>query len=591
MASVTKYVMNSPTDIVTDMLQGFVVANPSLRLYPDQKVVLSHPLPQSRVRILSGGGSGHEPFAAGYVGDGMLSGAVAGNIFTSPPSASIEAALEALSKDNSAGVLVVVANYTGDVLNFGIACERVKAQGHKVESVVVGEDIALLDTDRTSIAGRRGMCGIVLVIKIAGAMAAESISVENIAKECKEVSSSMSTLGVCLSACSMPGSGPMFTLETDQMDLGLGIHGEAGICRTKLESASAVVQTLLDKISRSLDLKENRSVVVLVNNLGTLTQLEMGVVQKEIAEYFDRQHISIARLYSSSFMTSLDMKGFQVCVLRLDNPKWVKWLDGDTVASGWPRSTRGVKEEHESLVLSGAKSFEQIYEENKTEWNSIKTHQRDLVAQCLRVAAECVSSQEDELNRLDQTCGDGDCGSTLKRLAQVVLELLSGSGPQSEAYTSSPVTILKFLEYSAQTRMGGTSGALYSLFFLAAASHVQKNRKNWNWAEAFVTGVEGVLRFSAARKGDRTMLDVLIECKENLEQIPKDGKLVLSKDALTRIQTNVTRACEDTRTMTPRAGRASNVDASLIHNVDAGAYGAQVWITAIIDELLKRFNS
>uniref|UniRef100_A0A8D9FGS0 Triokinase/FMN cyclase n=1 Tax=Cacopsylla melanoneura TaxID=428564 RepID=A0A8D9FGS0_9HEMI len=587
MATVTKFILNSPTNIVTDMLQGLIVANPSMRLYPDQKVVLTHPLPQGRVRILSGGGSGHEPFAAGYVGEGMLSGAVAGNIFTSPPSGSIEAALEALCKDNSAGVLVVVANYTGDVLNFGIACERAKTQGHKVESVVVGEDIALLDTDRTSLAGRRGMCGIVLVIKIAGAMSGAGLSLEDIAEECKLVSGSMSTLGVCLSACSMPGSGPMFTLEPDQMEVGLGIHGEAGICRTRLEPASTVVQTLLDKISRSLDLKEKSSVIVLVNNLGTLTQLEMGVVQKEIGEYFDHQHISIARLYSSSFMTSLDMKGFQVCVLRLDNAKWIQWLDGDTVAPGWPRTGGGVKEEQEKRpVLSGTKSFEQIYEENKIEWNSIETPQRDLVVQCIRVAAVSVSSQEDELNRLDQTCGDGDCGSTLKRLAHGVLELLSG--PHSESYTCSPVTILKFLEYSAQTRMGGTSGALYSLMFLSAASWVQRHKDSWDWGQAFIAGVEGVLRFSAARKGDRTMLDVLIECKENLEQ---KGKLVVSKETLTTIRNNVTRACEETKNMIPRAGRASNVDASLIHNVDAGAYGVQLWITAILDELLKRFDS
>lgn len=572
----TKYMMNKHEDVVVEMLQGLTQAHSHLTLYAEQKVVLGQPLEQTRVNLLSGGGSGHEPFAAGYVGEGMLSGAVAGNIFTSPPAASVEAALQALCADNQNGVLMIIANYTGDVLNFGIACEKVKAQGHAIEMVTVGEDCALLNTGRISLAGRRGMCGIVFVIKIAGAMAVNGKTLQEIASESKTVANSVSTLGVCLEACSIPGSKPMFTLAHDQMDLGLGIHGEAGICRRKMTTADQIVGVLLDKIGMSLKLQSGCTVCVLVNNLGTLTQLEMGIVLGEIHEYFKRKNMSIARIYSGHFMTSLDMKGFQVCVLRLDSPAWVTWLDADTTAPAWPRVSNPRPAQPQTLLIGKPRSFEEIYEEQKDKWNAVQLGEKEIkiVQKCLDCIRSTICSAQRELNNLDKTCGDGDCGDTLDRLMTGVRELIG-----NKTYISSPLTMLHHLQHWAQSHMGGTSGALYSLFFLSAASYVQDQGKV-DWVRMFIAGVNGILNYSTARQGDRTMLDVLIECKNTLEQL--DTEVILSRQTLDQIEDNVTRACESTKYMIPRAGRASNVDSDLVNDKDAGAYGVQLWINRII---------
>ncbi|KAI5709625.1 hypothetical protein M8J75_001736 [Diaphorina citri] len=451
----TKYMMNKHEDVVVEMLQGLTQAHSHLTLYAEQKVVLGQPLEQTRVNLLSGGGSGHEPFAAGYVGEGMLSGAVAGNIFTSPPAASVEAALQALCADNQNGVLMIIANYTGDVLNFGIACEKVKAQGHAIEMVTVGEDCALLNTGRISLAGRRGMCGIVFVIKV------------------------------------------------------------------------------------------------------------------------KRKNISIARIYSGHFMTSLDMKGFQVCVLRLDSPTWVTWLDADTTAPAWPRVSNPRPAQPQTLLIGKPRSFEEIYKEQKDKWNAVQLGEKEIeiVLKCLDGIRSTICYEKQELNNLDKTCGDGDCGDTLGRLITGVRELIG-----NKTYISSPLTMLHHLQHWAQSHMGGTSGALYSLFFLSAASYVQDQGKV-DWVRMFIAGVNGILNYSTARQGDRTMLDVLIECKNTLEQLDIE---LISRQTLDQIEDNVTRACESTKYMIPRAGRASNVDSDLVNDKDAGAYGVQLWINCII---------
>jgi dihydroxyacetone kinase len=233
----SKKLINSPERAVDEALAGLVAVYPGLRLMKDHRIIIRADIDdlkaQNKVTLLSGGGSGHEPAHAGYVGRGMLTGAVAGSVFASPPPDSILAALRAIS--SPAGSLMIVKNYTGDRLNFGIAAERARNEGMKVAMVIVGEDTALPSDNKS--AGRRGLCGTIFVHKIAGALAEKGHSLDEVLAAAQEVANDIATMSVSLSPCALPGHKASFSLGEDEMELGLGIHGEAGTQR---------IQVLLD---------------------------------------------------------------------------------------------------------------------------------------------------------------------------------------------------------------------------------------------------------------------------------------------------------------------------------------------------------
>jgi len=295
--TVTKKLINNPRDVVNEALEGIVAANPGLNVLKGHSVIIREDVEELRkegkVTLISGGGSGHEPAHAGFVGKGMLTAAVAGAVFTSPPTKSILAAIRAVGKGNDAGTLLIVKNYTGDRLNFGFAAERAKAEGMKVEMVVVGEDCALTSKDKT--AGRRGLCGTILIHKIAGALAEEGKSLEEILQVVKTAASTMGTIGVSLGPCSVPGSLPSFVLGSDEMELGLGIHGEPGVKRVKMDQADQVVQTMVNHMcdiqsgaAHKLNLKSGDSVALVVNNLGGTSVLELNIVAGSAIKYLSK---------------------------------------------------------------------------------------------------------------------------------------------------------------------------------------------------------------------------------------------------------------------------------------------------------------
>ncbi|XP_015245917.1 PREDICTED: triokinase/FMN cyclase-like, partial [Cyprinodon variegatus] len=277
-----KKLINSVDRCVDEALCGLVRASGGLCLLKGHRVVLRSDLDnlKGKVGLLSGGGSGHEPAHGGYIGAGMLSAAVAGGVFASPPPASILAAILSLHQAGASGVLLIVKNYTGDRLNFGLAAEQARNQGVDVDMLIVAEDCAF---DKPSKAGRRGLCGTVFIHKLAGALAEEGCSLSQIVTKMKEVLKGVGTLGVSLSPCSVPGCLPSFDLPPGAMELGLGIHGEPGIKRSKVVSADEVVKIVMDHMTNPdsqshLPLKSGDTVVLCVNNLGALSCLEMAVV-------------------------------------------------------------------------------------------------------------------------------------------------------------------------------------------------------------------------------------------------------------------------------------------------------------------------
>ncbi len=330
-----KKLINRPGDVVEEMTQGLLAANPGLARLANHTVLLrldAEQIRDSQVALISGGGSGHEPAHAGYVGAGMLSAAVAGEVFTSPSVDSVLAAIRAVA--GKPGVLLIVKNYTGDRMNFGLAAEMARSESIPVEMVMVADDVALANTEQH--AGRRGIAGTVLVHKIAGAAAAEGKNLTDVAAIARATANDVATMGVSLSACTVPAIGkPGFILEESEVELGLGIHGEPGISRIILESADQLADRLVESIISAHHLSSGERIAVLINNLGATPPMELAIFGRRALRALESRSLSIERVYSGTFMSSLDMAGVSLSVLRLDDDR-LRRLDAPTSASAWP---------------------------------------------------------------------------------------------------------------------------------------------------------------------------------------------------------------------------------------------------------------
>jgi dihydroxyacetone kinase-like protein len=313
-----KKLINAPERVVEEMLRGMELAHGGmLRLLPESGVVLRADAPvQGKVALVSGGGSGHEPAHGGYVGPGMLDAACAGSVFTSPTPDQMLEATKAV--DGGAGVFYVVKNYTGDVLNFEMAGELAEAEGIQTDYVVTNDDVAVEDSTFTS--GRRGIAGTIFVHKICGAAADDGKDLAGIKALAERVNGNVRSMGMALTSCTPPESGePIFQIGDDEMEIGIGIHGEPGTERKKVEPADAVADQMLDKIlGDSVDFSGSE-VAVMVNGMGGTPLMELYVAYARVADRLRSEDVTVWRMpYVGDYMTSLEMAGFSITLLKLD---------------------------------------------------------------------------------------------------------------------------------------------------------------------------------------------------------------------------------------------------------------------------------
>jgi len=313
-----KKLINDPDDVVDEMLEGMVAAHPDrLRRLPDTQVVVRDDGPlDGKVGVVSGGGSGHEPTHAGYIGDGMLDGAAAGDVFSSPTADEFEALIDAC--DAGEGVLAVIKNYEGDVMNFETAIELAEMEGVDVETVVVDDDVAVEDSLYTS--GRRGVCGTILVHKAAGAKAAAGADLDEVRRVAQKVVDNVGTMGMALTSCVTPEKGePTFDLGEDEIELGIGIHGEPGTERTDVMSADEVTDALTESVLEDLDVDGGEEVLTIVNGMGGTPQMELFVVNRRLQALMDEHGLETWDAWVGDYMTSLDMAGCSITVCVLDD--------------------------------------------------------------------------------------------------------------------------------------------------------------------------------------------------------------------------------------------------------------------------------
>ncbi|KAH9509117.1 hypothetical protein Btru_049098 [Bulinus truncatus] len=593
--SCSKKLINQVLDCERECNEGLVAVNPGLSLVDGHNVVVrtdaKDVVNSGKVILISGGGSGHEPGHAGYVGKGGLTACACGSVFTSPPPGCIMAAVNAACQqqkgeisamtsllDKYCPVLMIVTNYTGDRLNFGIACERARVKGHKAEMVVIGEDCALDSVDHS--AGRRGLAGTMLIHKIAGAMSEQGKSLETIASSLNLIKEKMGTIGLSLSPCSVPGSGPSFSLRPDEMELGLGVHGEAGVRRMKVQTAREAVKTMMDHMtnlstSTHIDLKQGDRVALMVNNLGGTSVLEMNIVAKEAISYLENLSVSVDRAYCGTYMTSLEMAGISITVLHIDD-NILEYLDYPSEIPAWhpPYLAPGqklrmtpalVKLEKENHIFSDA-GCEKLSSESTAS-----------AYKALRNACEQLVAMEKTLNELDTQSGDGDCGSTLALGAKAILKQL-GESTKPGLPVDCPYTLAQSLGHITENVMGGSSGALYSLFFTSAAQEL-KAADSKSFCAALNAGLESIMKYGGAKPGYRTMVDPLFAACESLKSMDPE---TLTIKAATKLASEAAKiASEQTIKMDAQAGRASYVNKSLLTKPDPGAVAVAAWLNAV----------
>ena len=318
-----KKLINDTADVVTEALRGVELAHPDLRVDHELKIIYRRDAPvQGKVGIVSGGGSGHEPLQGGFVGPGGLDAACAGEVFTSPVPDQMHAATKGV--DGGAGVLHIVLNYTGDIMNFEMAAELAAAEEVQVETVIMNDDVAVEDSLYT--AGRRGVAATILLNKIAGAAADEGRDLAAVAEVSRKVIGNARSMGMALTSCTVPAAGrPTFDLPDDQMEVGIGVHGEPGRRRMPIAPAKEIAEMLLEPILKDLDFTGGDGVFAFVNGMGGTPLIELYLMYGEVARILERSGVQVARTLVGNYMTSLDMAGCSVSLLKADDELLRLW--------------------------------------------------------------------------------------------------------------------------------------------------------------------------------------------------------------------------------------------------------------------------
>lgn len=529
-----KHFFNRRESIVTEALDGLLRTSPPGKLarldtYPDIKVVLRADWDKSKVAVISGGGAGHEPSHAGFVGRGLLTAAVSGEIFASP---SVEAVLTAIRAVTGApGCLLVVKNYTGDRLNFGLAAERARAEGYDVEMVIVADDIALPEIDQP-----RGVAGTLFVHKIAGHHAEAGDDLATVATAARAASADIASLGVALSSVSIPGQPHEDRLGADEGELGLGIHGEPGVERIALQPAEAIVGLMAERLGEKL--APGATYALLINNLGAVPPLQMGLIADTVLRSRLGTQVKLV-IGPAALMTALNMNGFSLSLLRLDAAREVA-LASPVEPLAW----RPVVETAPLRVLPAPATTRDAAPPASAD----KATEALILAACATLVA-----LEEELNRLDARAGDGDTGSTVATGARAVETRLAALPLADTAAT------LHAIGDTLGQAMGGSSGVLMSIFFTASAKAM---RENGNVAAALLAGLDRMTFYGGATLGARTLVDSLDPA---LRALPRGGIAAAAAAAQ--------EGAEATKAMTrARAGRASYVGArDLEGSADPGA--------------------
>lgn len=480
--------MNNKEDIVTEAVDGVIAASGGklarLDGYPHIRVVVRSDWDKSKVALVSGGGSGHEPAHAGFVGEGMLTAAVCGDVFASP---SVDAVLAGiLAVTGSAGCLLIVKNYTGDRLNFGLAAERARAFGLDVNIVIVDDDIALPDLPQA-----RGVAGTLFVHKITGALAQNGASLSDVTLAAERVISGSKSIGMSLDTCTVPGSPKEDRIPEGMAELGLGIHGESGVEQVHFTNAKGAIAAVTTKLAATM---EDKPHVALVNNLGGASVLEMSVLMHALANSPLAKNLTHV-IGPASMMTSLDMRGFSISIYPAGDDDLAA-LSAPTGLSAWP----GISKISPVTIVNLPDGLKPI---------TPLASKHPATAKFLKDCCETLIAAEIDLNALDAKSGDGDTGSTLAGASRALI------GAMDRLPLADQTQLYRAIGLELSQTMGGSSGVLLAIFFAAAGD---ASSSGMSMKDALKAGLSRMQQIGGAELGDRTMVDALHPALEALDE-------------------------------------------------------------------------
>ncbi|KAK7994764.1 hypothetical protein PG990_013537 [Apiospora arundinis] len=570
--------------LVPKYLRAFTAANPHLGLIDSERVVYEKRHDRGTVSVISGGGSGHEPGWSGYVGKGALAAAACGDIFASPSTKQITAAIRATPSDE--GHILMITNYTGDNLHFGLAAERAKADGTCKNIVVIPlTDDVSLGRSKSSVVGRRGMPGHIIPTKIATAAAARKYSFDKCVKMAKAVNAEVVSIGSALDHCHVPGRAKHETLPADVVVVGAGIHNEPGAQRLSpfppVEDLIAHCLRLLcdpnDTERAFVDFHKDDTVILIINNYGGVSNLELGALTDEaMVQLAQTWNIKPARVMSGSFETSLNGPGFSISLCNITNAankvsapveELIDLFDMKTEAVHWPNAYKSQGDDNISETLD--KVSESTYE------NDIKVAPK-LLDTVIRSACVAAIAAEPNLTKWDMIMGDGDCGEAVQGVSEDIIAILD-RGENKEG------SIMKFLlaTTDAVDNMGGSLGAILGILLSAFTSSLQEevsrireaSTRSPTYAKALARAVETLKKYTGAREGDRTVMDVMIPFAEAFAAT--DGDFA----AAVRVAHD---KAEGTRHLKAKFGRASYVAEAQGQVIpDPGAWAFYEWVAGM----------
>ncbi len=564
---------NKPAEFSEDQLEGF------LDLYSDRLVgvpggVVTLPGQQAQVAVDVGGGSGHYPAFAGLVGPGFASGAVVGNIFTSPSAAHVYSVAKAANQGK--GVILTFGNYAGDNMNFGIAAKMLRSEGIDTRIVVVTDDIASAQEQQN----RRGIAGDFAVFKVMGAAAAAGRSLDEVERLGRLANERTRTLGVAFSGCTLPGSDqPLFTVAADQMGVGLGIHGEPGIRDQARGSAEELAELLVSSVLAEAPQEAGQRIGLILNGLGVSKYEELFVLYRSVAPRVRQAGYQIIDPEVGELVTSLDMGGVSLTLIWLDEQLEQAWR-ADAYACAYRKSASALT----GLQASLAKQEETVAENRQAEASPAARELAARVRQGIGAVAELMQQEENYLGRIDAVAGDGDHGRGMVRGSQAALEASQAAPGQA-----GPAHLLKEAGRAWAMQPGGTSGVLWGAGLEAAALSLDDRASSFS-PEQLLAAVkaftESMQTLGGAELGDKTLLDALLPFSRQLEKSLKEEGLSLEQSWEAAAQLARVKA-QETAALKPQKGRARPLAEKSLGHPDPGAVSLAMILSQLQEYLAK----
>jgi len=585
-----KKIMNSAENFVKEMCNGFAIAHPEVEFIEKYKVIKRKQMNFDKVILISGGGSGHEPAHAGFVGTGMLDAAVCGDIFASPSQIQIYQAIKATA--GKKGTLLIIKNYSGDIMNFKNAAYLAKDDGIMVDYVKVDDDIAVQDSLYT--VGKRGVAGTVLVHKIAGACAEQGKSLQEVKAVAQKAINHVKSIGFAFSSCTVPAKGtPTFEINENEMEYGVGIHGEPGICREKMVSADELAHCMVEALLEKGKVMPGDEVAVLVNGFGSTPLQELYLLNYVVTRELAERGIRIARIFVGNYMTSIDMLGASLSIMKLDE-ELKRYLNMPSGASGFPVYGETEPVTFRPLTTLEVGSGDVSYQvETNTRFAELGREHftKDNIIYMVDKMSECIIRNEIPFCELDSHAGDGDFGMSVakgfKQLKQDWKEIIHGKSD----------TIGSFLNACSMVIMehcGGASGPIWGSAFHAASNSAGQRivltaEEFAGMIQASVKGVQKTGESSFGRGavvGDKTLIDSLVPCADALyKSASKQSELGVMLKAGAEA---AVKGAKETEKIVARMGRAGTVGERSLGYPDAGAYGLGVIFTELAESMKYR---